>query len=155
MIAEVGPINLASLGNTNHTPWDTEREYEETELAAQIEQIMVQNTEGRSVVFNFHCPPYDSGLDMVVKLDAEFAPVTSRGVPVEVPVGSHAVRDAIERYRPVVALHGHIHESEGVRRIGETVCINPGSDYSSGSLKGVIVDLDEHGEYVSHLLTSG
>src|SRR5882762_2919482 len=77
------------------------------------------------------------------------------GSPVEIPVGSTAVRDAIERFAPTVGLHGHIHESQGVQRLGETVCLNPGSDYASGVLQGAIVDFDEEGGYVNHLFTSG
>jgi Icc-related predicted phosphoesterase len=77
------------------------------------------------------------------------------GSPVEAPVGSTAVRDAIQRYRPAVGLHGHIHECRAVARVGDTICINPGSIYGSGWLQGVIVDLDAEGRYVSHVLTSG
>jgi Icc-related predicted phosphoesterase len=40
-----------------------------------------------------------------------------------------------------VALHGHIHESRGVARIGRTACINPGSTYAEGVLDGCIVTL--------------
>ncbi len=151
----VGPIVLASLGNTNHTPWDTDREFDEEELARQIDEMLSADTNGAPLVFNFHCPPYKSGLDTVVKLDENLRPVIERGAPVEVPVGSKAVRDAIDRYSPVVGLHGHIHESHGVQRIGSTVCINPGSDYGSGVLKGAIVDFDQDGHHISHLLTSG
>ena len=57
------------------------------------------------------------------------------------PVGSTAVRELIERIQPVLALHGHIHESRGVANIGKTVAINPGSSYTEGVLQGVIVTL--------------
>src|SRR5205807_8994937 len=33
---ELGPVWLASLGNTNRTPWETDREFDEPELARQI-----------------------------------------------------------------------------------------------------------------------
>jgi uncharacterized protein len=151
----VGPALLASLGNTNHTPWKTEREYEEDQLAEQIDTMLAARGDGEPTIFNFHCPPYDSGLDTVMKITDDFRPVMSGGAPVEVPVGSTAVRDAIKRYKPAVGLHGHIHECKAVAKIGETVCINPGSVYNSGWLQGVIVDLDEDGRYVSHVLTSG
>lgn len=154
-VAEVGPAWLASLGNTNPTPWHTDREYEESELAAQIDGMLADYADGRPLMFNFHCPPYKSGLDTVAKLDDEFRPVIEYGAAVEEPVGSTAVRDAITRYQPTVALHGHIHECQGAHRIGETVCLNPGSDYSSGVLKGVIVDLAGDGSYRHHLFTNG
>jgi uncharacterized protein len=154
-VVEVGPLLLASLGNTNRTPWDTDREYDEDELAEQISELIEPRLASGPMMFNFHCPPFDSGLDTVIKLDDKLAPVIDRGAPVEVPVGSTAVRHAIERYSPVIGLHGHIHEAHGVRTIGTSVCINPGSEYGSGYLKGAIVDVDAQGQHVSHLLTSG
>jgi uncharacterized protein len=154
-LLQVGPVLLGSLGNTNRTPWDTDREFDEPDLACQIDELIDGQAGTAPLMFNFHCPPYDSNLDTVTKLDADLRPVVERGMPVQVPVGSTAVREAIERYAPVVGLHGHIHESHGVQRIGSTVCINPGSEYGSGYLKGAIVDVDDEGQYVTHLLTSG
>lgn len=152
---EVGPVWLSSLGNTNRTPWDTEREFEEDELDRQIRAMVDPYTTRGPLMFNFHCPPYDSRLDIAQKLDADLRPVVSHGTPIEVPVGSTAVRAAIERYQPVVAVHGHIHESVGVAQIGRTWCFNPGSEYASGVLKGLIIDLDENGDLRSHLFTNG
>ena len=153
-LSPVGPALLASLGYTNPTPWHTERECDEDDLGKRIEAILDQ-ANGSPIVLNVHCPPFDTGLDVVTKLDADFRPVVVRGTPVQVPVGSTAVREAIARYRPVVGLHGHIHECKAVAKLGETVCINPGSVYGSGWLQGAIVDLDDAGGYVSHLLTAG
>jgi Icc-related predicted phosphoesterase len=61
-----------------------------------------------------------------------------------IPVGSHAVRQIIEEYQPLLTLHGHIHESRGATTIGRTVCINPGSEYNSGRLLGVLVTVTDH-----------
>jgi uncharacterized protein len=154
-LLELGPVTLASLGNTNHTPWHTPREFDEEELAAQIDEMLAGAPAEARLVFNFHCPPHGSGLDTVAKLDEDFRPVVSKGHRVEVPAGSTAVREAIERYRPVVGLHGHIHESAGHWRHGKTVCLNPGSDYGSGALKGALVQFDDQGNYLDHLLTTG
>ncbi len=77
------------------------------------------------------------------------------GRPSIIPVGSHAVRDAIKRYQPVVGLHGHIHESRGAQKIGRTLCVNPGSDYSSGVLRGAVIDLAQDGSCLDFLLTTG
>src|SRR5205814_680721 len=124
-------------------------------LADQIEEMVRGSADGRPLVFNFHCPPHGSRLDTAIELDAQLRPVMRHGAPVEIPVGSTAVRDAIVSYGPTVGLHGHIHESQGVHRLGVTVCLNPGSDYGSGVLKGAIVDFDERGGYVNHLFTAG
>jgi len=154
-LLELGPILLASLGNTNPTPWHTAREYPEQELAAQIEEMLRPAPEGARLVFNFHAPPYRSGLDRVTQLDEILRPVLRNGAPVEIPVGSTAVREAIERVQPTVGLHGHIHESAGTWHCGRTICLNPGSEYGTGVLKGALVQFDAAGSYKSHLLTTG
>ena len=58
-----------------------------------------------------------------------------------IPVGSTAVREESRWYKPLLGLHGHIHESRGIYKLGRTVCINPGSEYAQGILRGAIVDL--------------
>ena len=58
-----------------------------------------------------------------------------------VPVGSRAVRRAIEAFQPLISLHGHIHESRGIQRIGRTIAINPGSEYTSGRIHGALIEL--------------
>ena len=42
------------------------------------------------------------------------------------PVGSRAVREAIEKTQPLLGLHGHVHESPGAQKLGRTLCVNPG-----------------------------
>ena len=71
-----------------------------------------------------------------------------------VPVGSKAVKEAIEEYQPMLALHGHIHESRGAVRVGRTLCINPGSEYGDRVLRGCLVQLAD-GEVSGFQLTSG
>ena len=80
-------------------------------------------------IFSVHVPPFDSGIDAAPKLDENFKPVVKGGHPVMIPAGSTAVREAIEKYKPLLGLHGHIHESRGIYKLGRTVCINPGSEY--------------------------
>ncbi|HZP90770.1 MAG TPA: metallophosphoesterase, partial [Actinomycetota bacterium] len=81
-------------------------------------------------------------------------PVREGGRFVTTGGGSSAVREAIERYQPVVGLHGHIHESGGRIRIGRTRCFNPGSEYQQGVLQGVIVSLRD-GRLTAFQHTSG
>lgn len=89
-----------------------------------------------------HNPPADSGTDLAFKLTEDMKIETAGGEPLRVPVGSHAVRQAIETVQPVLALHGHIHESRAMTSIGRTKVCNPGSLYPDGTLQGVIVSLD-------------
>ncbi len=154
-LCDLGPVTMASLGVVPTTPWDTERECTEDELGKQISEMLDQVPEGRNSILNVHCPPYASGLDDAPELDATLKPVIRGGRPSIVPVGSHAVREAIRRYQPVVGLHGHIHESRGAQKIGRTLCVNPGSDYSSGVLRGAVVDIAEDGTCLDFLLTTG
>jgi Icc-related predicted phosphoesterase len=51
------------------------------------------------------------------------------------------VRQLIEEVQPLLALHGHIHESKGEVRIGRTLALNSGSEYNTGRLHGVVVRL--------------
>lgn len=44
--------------------------------------------------------------------------------------------NAAKFYQPLLALHGHVHESAGNVKIGRTLCINPGSEYGEGVLRG-------------------
>ena len=62
-----------------------------------------------------------------------------------VHVGSVAVRQAIEKHQPMLGLHGHIHESSGFDKIGRTLCLNPGSEYGEGLLRGFIINLTKEG----------
>jgi Icc-related predicted phosphoesterase len=64
------------------------------------------------------------------------------------------VRAAIERHQPIVSLHGHVHESAGFRRIGDTLAVNPGSEYGTGSLNGALMTLSG-GKLKAHQLVRG
>jgi uncharacterized protein len=139
-IARIGDHEMLSLGWSNETPWDTPRECSEEELAGKIEALAEQIEDMDRAIFNIHVPPYGTGLDDAPEL--EDATTRKRGGTL-IPVGSTAVRDAILKYQPMLSLHGHIHESRGVQKLGRTVAINPGSTYSDWTLQGVIVDLDD------------
>jgi Icc-related predicted phosphoesterase len=152
---ELGPVLLASCGDVTPTPWNTEREYSEDELGKRLAKMMDAVPTGRRVVVNFHNPPFSSGLDFAAELDDTLLPVLRGGRPSIIPVGSKAVREAIKKYQPVVGLHGHIHESRGAQKIGRTMCINPGSDYSTDLLRGAVVDLAADGSFLDFLLTAG
>ena len=154
-LLELGPVLLASCGDVTPTPWNTEREYTEEELGRRLEAILDPAPPGSKVVVNFHCPPYGTGLDFAAELDDKLTPVIRGGRPSIIPVGSKAVRDVIKRYQPEVGLHGHIHESRAAQKIGSTMCLNPGSDYSADVLRGAIVDFAEDGTYIDFLFTTG
>jgi Icc-related predicted phosphoesterase len=132
---------VACCGWTNPTPWNSPRECSEEELLAKLEKIIAEIRNMQTAVFCFHCPPFRSDLDTAPLLK-DFKPVIDVGQPVMVPVGSKAVKLVIEKYQPLLGLHGHIHESKGMRRIGRTECMNPGSEYAEGIFKGYLVEID-------------
>jgi len=111
-------------------------------------------TDPEGAIFNIHCPPYRSGLDSAPLLDAELKPVVRGGHLELKPVGSTAVCEAIERFQPLLGLHGHVHESPAMKKIGRSMGINPGSDYLTTHLRGAIVQLDRH-KVTGWTLTTG
>ncbi len=148
---------VVTVGYSTPTPWETPRERTDEELAGIIEGLMSKVPDPSRCVFNFHCPPLDSGLDTCLKLDASVwppTPVIENGQPVHYGAGSQAVADALARYQPTVGLHGHIHEARGMTTYGRTPAYNPGSEYGEGVLRGLIVAI-RGGEVVGHQFTSG
>ena len=151
---DLGGFHLVSMGWTNPTPWDTFREAPEDQLAAKIEAVASQVPDMEKAIFNFHAPPYGTGLDEAPALDASLRP--THGGAVMKPVGSTAVRDAIIRHQPMLSVHGHIHESRGIKRMGRTLAINPGSVYGDGVLQGALLELNEKKAKVTkYLLVNG
>jgi hypothetical protein len=139
-VLDLDGFSLISMGWTNPTPWDTFREAPEDALAQKIEAIATQIPDMGRAIFNFHAPPYGTGLDEAPALDENLRPM--HGGAVMKAVGSVAVRDSIKKHQPLLSVHGHIHESRGIKRMGRTMAINPGSVYGDGVLQGALIDLD-------------
>ncbi|MBI5864595.1 MAG: metallophosphoesterase [Planctomycetes bacterium] len=90
-------------------------------------------------IFVCHCPPIASVLDRLPHLDF--------------PVGSNAVRDFVAQRKPLLALHGHIHESPQVTgayrdSIDGVLSINPGQ--VPDRLHAVLLDTDRPAETLRH-----
>jgi Icc-related predicted phosphoesterase len=149
-----GRYEMITVGLSNMTPWKSPREVSEEELERIIEDLASKLREHKSSIFNFHVPPVNTEIDKAPAVNANLEYQRDvMGVKI-IHAGSIAVRRAIERYQPALGLHGHIHESRGCVKIGSTYCINPGSEYESGILRGAIVDLD-NGKVRDYLLTAG
>ena len=153
-VVRLDGVQLLSSAFANPTPWDSPRELPEDELLARLEGLAGQLEPGVPAIFNLHVPPHDTGLDLAPELTADLRVVTQGGEPKLVAVGSRAVRTLIERHRPVLGLHGHVHESRAVAELGPTLCINPGSAYGEGVIDGAIVEISD-GRVVSHQLVTG
>jgi Icc-related predicted phosphoesterase len=148
---------MISVGNSTLTPWKTPREVTDEELGRIIEGMVAQVSDLQRCVFNLHDPPFESTLDTCPELDWTTdppTPIVKAGQLVMHGAGSKSVRQAIEAHQPMLGLHGHIHESSGAVNIGRTLCINPGSEYGEGILRGALVTIGS-GEVKAHQLTSG
>jgi Icc-related predicted phosphoesterase len=145
---------MITLGYANPTPWHSPRELSEANLGEMIEALASKVVRPETAVYNLHVPPINTQLDKAPAVSHDFNYV-KEGLGIKfIHAGSSAVRESIERHNPLLGLHGHIHESKGFEKLGRTLSINPGSEYSDGILRGALVNLD--GEKVhDFMLTSG
>lgn len=149
-----GGYEMITLGYANPTPWKSPREVSEVVLGEMIESLAAQVKHPSAAVYNLHVPPIDTELDKAPAVSHDFNYV-KEGLGIKfIHAGSSAVRAAIEKHAPLLGLHGHIHESKGFVKIGRTLCLNPGSEYSDGILRGALANLAD-GKVHDFMLTSG
>lgn len=103
-------------------------------------ELLIADTRVTDSVWLLHSPPYDTPLDRAA-LDGK----SFENVPLDVHVGSIAIRRFIEERQPRLTLHGHVHESTRLTgewniRMGKTICMNGAHD--GGELALVRFDLD-------------
>jgi Icc-related predicted phosphoesterase len=137
-----GQHEVLCFGWSNITPFNSPRECDEDELEERLERVVSQIRHMKTAVFCIHVPPYDSVIDAAPLITEDLRYVVRGGHTHMVPVGSKSVRKVIEKYQPLLGLHGHIHESPGFVNIGRTQCLNPGSEYAEGILKGFLVEIN-------------
>ncbi len=149
-----GGFEMITLGFANPTPWKSPREVSEVELGQKIESMASNVTRMDTAIFNLHVPPINTELDRAPAVSPDFEYV-KEGLGIKfIHAGSSAVRESIEKHHPLLGLHGHIHESKGFVKLGRTLCLNPGSEYADGILRGALLNL-EGGKVKEFLLTSG
>lgn len=149
-----GGYEMITLGYANPTPWRSPREVSEEKLGDMIESLASQVKNPATAVFNLHVPPVDTELDKAPAVSHDFNYV-KEGLGIKfIHAGSSAVRRSVEKHAPLLGIHGHIHESKGFVKIGRTLCLNPGSEYSDGILRGALVNLAD-GKVHDFMFTSG
>jgi uncharacterized protein len=149
-------LPMISYGDSTPTPWNSPRELPEDAYGERLEEVISRLDDPRGAVFNIHVPPFDCSLDLAPALDEDLrVRYSAAGDMLMAPVGSHAVRAAIERAQPLLSLHGHVHEGRGRTRIGRSICFNPGSDYQSGVLRGVLIRISKSKGVRDHTFTTG
>jgi Icc-related predicted phosphoesterase len=146
----VGDHEMITFSWANPTPWNTPREKPDEELEPMLEELVALVNDKSNAIFNFHAPPYGFALDLAPELSKDLIQAADR----KIHVGSRAVAKMIEKYQPLIGLHGHIHESRGAQKIKRTLIVNPGSEYSEGILKGAMIVL-EKGKVKDYVFTSG
>jgi Icc-related predicted phosphoesterase len=120
---------------------------------ATIEQDLAALAAGTDLtkgILLFHAPPYDTDLDRAA-LDSRYVD----HAPIDVHVGSIAIRRFIERQQPSVTLHGHVHESARLTgswrtTIGATHCLSAAHDGPELAL--VRFDPEQPGDATRELL---
>jgi Icc-related predicted phosphoesterase len=103
------------------------REARFTTIQEELDALVGDRSLDRAVML-FHSPPYKTKLDRA-DLDGQ----TVDHAPLDVHVGSIAIRRLIEHRQPAVTLHGHVHESARLTgawsdRIGRTICMSAAHD---------------------------
>ncbi|BAL80714.1 metallophosphoesterase family protein [Caldisericum exile] len=144
-IIEIEGHEVMSFEYVNPTPWDTPRERDDREIQHMLEEKISKLKDPKNAIFNIHAPPFNTAIDLAPKLDKNLRLVGGLDGVKFVHVGSKGVRAVIEKYQPILGLHGHIHESSGFEKIGRTLCLNPGSEYGEGLLRGYIIDISKDG----------
>jgi Icc-related predicted phosphoesterase len=132
---------ILGMGYGNPTPWPCPRDIPEAELAVRIDEAAKGVRDPGKTIFSLHVPPIGTGLDLAPRLDENLQMVVNGGGPEMIPVGSTATKEAILKYRPLLGLHGHIHESKGVKKLDGIPVANPGSEYGEGVLDGLLIDI--------------
>jgi len=153
-VTVAGEFEMISVGYSNRTPFNSPREVDDDELGRMVGELAQQVVSCSKAIFNLHCPPYGTALDLAPDIDEQFRLKMHLGQPQLIHVGSKAIRAMIDEYQPLLGLHGHCHESRGTECIGRTLCLNPGSEYANGVLRGAIVTLSGTAPVVQHQFVS-
>ena len=105
---KIGEVGFFGCGLANIGP----NELSEIEIKKKIEHSFRYIKDAKKKIMVVHVPPYKTKLDVIGR---------------NVNVGSTAVREAIEKFKPEKAICGHIHETFGLEdKLGITAIINAG-----------------------------
>ncbi|MEM4367072.1 MAG: metallophosphoesterase family protein [Candidatus Anstonellales archaeon] len=96
-------LSFVGFGYSSPTPYNTVGELSEEEIYRQMKNLPISEES----ILVLHSPPFGV-LDEVDDIHA----------------GSRSVRKIIDLRKPSLALFGHVHEIEGKKKVGETLCVN-------------------------------
>lgn len=105
---KIGEVGFFGCGLANIGP----NELSEAQIKKKIDKSFKYISDAKKKVLVVHVPPYQTKLDVIGK---------------DMNVGSSAVREAIEKFKPEKAICGHIHETFSLEdKLGGTTVINAG-----------------------------
>lgn len=121
------PGAVAPEEGYHSTPFSVEEAPFDSTIQSELETL-VGDTDLTSAIMLFHAPPYETRLDRAA-LDGKFVD----HAPLDVHVGSIAIRRLIESRQPHITLHGHVHETVRLTgawmdRLGRTFCFSAAHD---------------------------
>jgi putative phosphoesterase len=122
---EIGGITFCGLGGSLPCPGKTPNEFGEQVFTESLEELSPKENFAGNLVLMTHQPAVGTAVDSIAGMHS----------------GSAAVRDFIEKNKPVLAISGHIHEAIGTDNIGPTTLINPGP-FSRGNFGCIELDGD-------------
>ncbi len=120
-VVEVEPeVGLLGFSFVPPTGFLTRYERDEKTITAMLEPLFERLQRFKFKIAMCHAPPYGTNLDL-------YEDWYQGGEKFLKHVGCRSTRKMIERYQPDIGLFGHVHESAGTIKIGQTLCVNPGA----------------------------
>ncbi len=116
-----GGFSFAGISGANTSPFNTPYEWNDEAMEKRLAHFMP----GQVDVLVSHTPPFDCGADVI-----------GSGIS----VGSKAVRNLVERVKPMIVLCGHIHEARGIYSIGKMPVVNPGPFGDEGNYAEILIE---------------
>jgi len=104
-------VGIFGCGGSSQTPFNTPSEIPEADIEKYLTNGYNKVKNAKWKIMVCHTPPKDTAIDVVRS---------------GLHVGSSVVRNFIEKHKPHVCISGHIHESRGKDKIGDTVVLNAG-----------------------------
>jgi Icc-related predicted phosphoesterase len=106
-----GDVGIFGCGASSPTPFHTPSEISEADIERFLTNGYQKVKDAKWKIMVCHTPPRDTATDVIRS---------------GMHVGSQAVRDFILKHKPHVCISGHIHESRGKDKIGDTMVLNAG-----------------------------
>jgi len=109
IVVKEGGFEFIGMGGSNPTPFNTPREYKETEIEDKAINLFERvNPEEAILLSHF---PVKGGLDKTKVGHA----------------GSEKLKEVVEEFEPFLIFTGHIHEAIGDEKLGTSRIVNPGA----------------------------